>query len=156
MEMDAEAIRDRYEVAGWSITWLAGRYEVSRPTFRRFMVEHGIPIRPVPKRPPGPKGDKHHAWKGDKAGRVAMHYRVRSVLGKPNRCGQCGTREAGLVYDWANLTGDYTKISDYQRMCRSCHVNYDRGVPTMPIGKRGWFVWAVERKRRLRLQGRGL
>ena len=33
--------------------------------------------------------------------------------------------DPSCTYDWANLTGDYADVSDFARMCRSCHRRYD-------------------------------
>jgi len=41
-------------------------------------------------------------------------------------------------FEWANLTGDYTNVNDYDRLCVSCHRYYDAarrrltGMSTMP------------------------
>lgn len=70
-------------------------------------------------------GVNNHSWKGDKATYAALHYRVESSRGKPHYCEVCGTMEAKR-YEWANLTGRYSDIMDYARMCVSCHRAYDR------------------------------
>ena len=67
--------------------------------------------------------DNNSSWKGDSASYAALHLRVQVARGKPARCDRCGTTAAGR-YEWANLTGQYTDIYDYQRMCVSCHQQY--------------------------------
>lgn len=52
------------------------------------------------------------------------HVLTQVARGKPARCDRCGITSAGR-YEWANLTGKYTDIYDYQRMCVSCHRQYD-------------------------------
>lgn len=55
-----------------------------------------------------------------------VHYWVERMLGKPSLCTECGTTEAP-VFDWANLSGEYKReLSDWKRLCRSCHTYMDR------------------------------
>lgn len=55
------------------------------------------------------------------------HQSVRRKRGKPNQCDVCGSKnDVSKTYEWANLTGKYQDINDYQRMCRSCHRNHDK------------------------------
>lgn len=72
--------------------------------------------------------DKNKYWKGDAAGKSAMHKRIEQLFGKPKNCEICKI-SGGLwvVYEWANLTGKYNDPLDYKRMCRSCHRKYDKG-----------------------------
>jgi DNA invertase Pin-like site-specific DNA recombinase len=81
---------------------------------------------------------QHHAvWKGDQAGYQAMHVRVETARGKPQRCERCGsTGDPERVYDWANLTGRYGDVDDYERMCRHCHRQYDDARRGGVVGKR--------------------
>jgi len=54
---------------------------------------------------------------------VRLHQQVRKIRGKASRCiNGCTAR----VYHWANLTGRYEDVSDYQEMCPSCHDSFDR------------------------------
>ena len=84
--------------------------------------------------------DANHAWKGDAAGYQALHLRVAEYRGKPSLCDRCGATEGR--FEWANLTGNYADINDYERMCVSCHRRFDAarrratGQPTSPRGKR--------------------
>ena len=84
--------------------------------------------RYLPERRPQAKRDQraeaNHMWKGDGAGYKAMHLRVYSERGAPACCTKCGTREASR-YEWANLTGNYQDVNDYQRMCVACHRQFD-------------------------------
>ena len=55
----------------------------------------------------------------------SVHRWVVRELGKPKVCDDCHTSEA-KIYDWANLSQLYKKdLSDWRRLCRKCHVNYD-------------------------------
>ena len=70
------------------------------------------------------RGENNHMWKGDNAGYQALHLRVEAARGKPMRCEWCND-EGGLRYEWANLTGNYTDVFDFVRLCLSCHRTYD-------------------------------
>jgi len=56
---------------------------------------------------------------------IAIHNWVRSKLGNPKICLECGTN-ISLLYDWANISGEYLKdIKDWKRLCRKCHKKFD-------------------------------
>ena len=69
------------------------------------------------------RGAKNDLWKGDQAGYQALHLRVASQRGKPSLCAACGKTEGR--FEWANLTGRYTDINDYIRLCVACHRRMD-------------------------------
>ena len=56
---------------------------------------------------------------------VDHHFSVRGVGGKPSKCSACETEKASR-YEWANLTGEYTNPYDYIRLCKSCHIKFDK------------------------------
>jgi hypothetical protein len=89
-------------------TWFKKLQIKSRKPYKRFQ-----------------SGEKNHSWKGDDATYAAFHYRVIAKRGKPHYCSVCGTMKKER-YEWANLTGRYSDILDYARMCVSCHRNYDK------------------------------
>jgi hypothetical protein len=64
-------------------------------------------------------------WKGDNAGYSGFHVRVDRLRGKPKRCESCGLSDENRKYHWANLTGNYSDVWDYKRLCVSCHRKYD-------------------------------
>jgi predicted transcriptional regulator len=70
-------------------------------------------------------GDKNHMWKGNLATKHAFHRRLYSRFGKPGHCEICGTSETTRHYDYANISGNYHKATDYAPMCRSCHWKFD-------------------------------
>jgi hypothetical protein len=70
-------------------------------------------------------GEKNGMWKGKKATYDAFHRRVSSWRGKPIYCEICGRKKKDKRFHWTNLTGDYTNINDYKRMCVPCHSRYD-------------------------------
>lgn len=89
-----------------------------------------------------PRGEKSWAWKGNNVGKAALHNWVEKQLGKPRKCEHCGTVEA-KQFDWANKSQKYKRdISDWMRLCRSCHAKYD--YPTRhkkwlsAVSKLGW------------------
>ena len=67
-------------------------------------------------------------WKGDEVGMGALHDWVKRQLGKPKFCEHCRTTTA-KQFDWANKSGEYRRdLSDWLRLCRSCHAKYDYPV----------------------------
>jgi len=57
-----------------------------------------------------------------------LHEWVYAKLGRPMECENCGSREES-IYDWANISGEYKKdLSDWARLCRSCHRYFDAGA----------------------------
>lgn len=102
--------------------------------------------RYVPERRPAIKrdqiGERNDSWKGDAAGYAALHLRVQAARGKPANCERCGLDDPAARYEWANLTGRYEDVNDYQRMCISCHRSYDAarraatGRCTSPLRRR--------------------
>ena len=71
-------------------------------------------------------GPLHPNWKGDNVGYAALHKWVRQLLGSPSECTHCGTTTAKR-YEWANVSHEYKReVSDWIRLCNSCHYGYDR------------------------------
>lgn len=72
-------------------------------------------------------GSKNHNWKGDKVGEGALHDWVKSRLGFPNTCEQCGfVSEDHHKIHWANKSGEYKRdLKDWMRLCVRCHKLYD-------------------------------
>lgn len=72
-----------------------------------------------------PKGEGHTNWKGDMVGYTALHDWVRSQLGMPRQCEECGENKRKM-YHWANRSGEYKRdISDWIRLCVPCHKALD-------------------------------
>lgn len=109
--------------SGLTMREVAAEVGCSYRVLQRLMPRHGIARRPAIKR--DQSGPKNHAWKGSAANYQALHLRVDAARGKPNKCDRCWTTDADRVYEWANLTGRYDDIDDYERMCRHCHRSYD-------------------------------
>lgn len=72
-------------------------------------------------------GELCYQWKGENVGYRALHNWVERLLGKPSVCSVCkDNTKAHRQYHWANLSGKYYRdISDWARMCASCHCRYD-------------------------------
>lgn len=71
-------------------------------------------------------GNKAH-WKGDKAGYWARHRWLDKNIGRPKKCDSCGDTTKSR-YEWANISGNYYRDpNDYIRLCKKCHVAYDKG-----------------------------
>ena len=65
------------------------------------------------------------AWKGDLAGKGAMHRWIEKTFGKPSYCEICKKTDK-KKYEWANKYHTYLrKAEDYFRACSSCHRKYD-------------------------------
>jgi ferredoxin len=105
-------------------------FKTTQKVVFRWFKELGIKSRVAAKR--FQKGEKNDSWKGDKATYSAKHYRVRAQRGKADHCELCGRCDDGIVYDWANLTGNYSDINDYLMMCRSCHYKMDEHYKNLP------------------------
>jgi hypothetical protein len=83
---------------------------------------------------------------------ASAHIAVSKARGKPAECVDCGlTGPENGPYEWANLTGDYTNVYDYRRMCRSCHRKFDKGrrdatgEPTTPWRYGDSRTWTRDR-----------
>jgi len=74
------------------------------------------------------RADKNPNWRPPKfTGTLReykyYHYRVAKQRGRADSCvNGC----VASVYHWANLTGDYRNMMDYQMMCPTCHSAMDR------------------------------
>lgn len=68
-------------------------------------------------------------WKGDEVGYSGLHQWVKRQLGTPNTCEHC--KKSGLsskAIHWANKSQQYKRdLSDWIRLCASCHKKYDMG-----------------------------
>jgi len=49
-------------------------------------------------------------------------------------CSMCETTKAKR-FEWANVTGDYSNVYDYIRLCKSCHNRFDNVIINI-IGER--------------------
>lgn len=58
-----------------------------------------------------------------------LHRWVSKTLGRPSQCEHC--KNVSGKFEWANKSGSYLKdVSDWLRLCRSCHRKYDNAAST--------------------------
>ncbi len=124
------SVRRLYLGDGMSQVEVAAELGITQKVVWRLMRRHEIPRRPQIKR--DQRGSKNSTWRGDDAGYAAMHYRVAAVRGKPRECEHCGTK-AAIRYEWASRTGNYADVTDYIRLCASCHSRFDGKVANLGI-----------------------
>jgi len=60
-----------------------------------------------------------------------LHAWVARKLGRPSLCEHCGVDKIPEGYkryfNWANISGGYKRdLKDWIRLCRPCHIRYDR------------------------------
>lgn len=91
----------------------------------RVMHNHNLTARSSAKR--DQRGEKNSSWRGPDAGYEALHTRVEVKRGKPSICGHCGTEDPAVRYEWANMTGHYEDVEDFERLCVPCHRKFDAG-----------------------------
>lgn len=120
---DVVAEISRLYLSGMTQSEVGAIVGLSQRDVWKVMHRNDIPSRIAAKR--NQRGTANHMWKADEAGYQALHLRVERARGKPARCERCGATDDARVYEWANLTGHYDDINDFERMCRSCHRRYD-------------------------------
>ena len=109
--------------AGWTQIEIAAALGLTQRIVQRLMARHGLPSRVAAKRDQADPAN--HMWAGAEAGYQAMHLRVKAARGKPLSCSRCSADRPDRRYEWANLTGRYEDVTDYERMCLPCHRRYD-------------------------------
>lgn len=132
VRVDAQEAIRLYD-SGLTLAEVGVELGTTEKVIRKRLIQQGHPRRKAAKR--NQWGENNHMWKGDEAGYASLHRRLEKRYGKPMVCSWCHTTEA-REYNWANLTGKYTNLSDYVRLCRSCHAKYD-----------GHGRWNVNQKR---------
>src|SRR3990167_1088859 len=81
---------------------------------------------------PKPKGKASPRWKGEKASKHHKHEHLTRTYGKPTICENKHCLGRSPIIEWANISGEYKRdISDYFRLCRSCHKRWDMGLITI-------------------------
>lgn len=120
--IDFEEAKKLYE-AGKSQNEIAEHFKTTQKVIHNVFKRNNYKCRVAAKR--NQFGKNNSSWKGDNATYAALHYRVVSQRGRPQKCDVCGTDKSTTIYDWACI-GDYKKVDDYKRMCRSCHWKHDK------------------------------
>ncbi len=62
-------------------------------------------------------------------GYAQAHRRVYSARGRPSPCSVCGTTAGKL--EWANRTGNYLDVQDYDALCTRHHAISDGRVSNL-------------------------
>ena len=71
------------------------------------------------------RGRNHQGWK-EGVGYAGIHDWIRSELGLPIKCDNCGGEESKR-FMWHNISGEYNRdLSDWQRLCAKCHANHHK------------------------------
>lgn len=126
VQIDPETVEHFYWWCDMTQKEIADQLGTSQKVIHSLMRRHGIETRTAKKR--NQTGPNNDSWKGDEAGYQAFHLRVSRMRGKPQKCSACSTEDPDKNYDWANMTGDYSDIWDYKRLCRSCHAQHDHVI----------------------------
>lgn len=94
----------------------------SKPSkVRKFCSPHCYHIDMTKRR-----GANTPRWTGNNVGYISLHQWVSQNRGKPSLCENCGSTDSKR-YEWANISKEYKReLSDWMRLCKSCHVKYDR------------------------------
>jgi hypothetical protein len=71
------------------------------------------------------RGDWNPQWRGDQVGYRGAHRRVQLERGKASSCSIAVCVVGSSVFHWANLTGRYADVSDYESLCVFHHRAYD-------------------------------
>lgn len=73
------------------------------------------------------KAEKSPKWKGDKAGKSAIHNWIKRNYGKANKCENIDCLGKSKKFEWANLKNHkYSHdIKHYKMLCTSCHQIFD-------------------------------
>lgn len=74
--------------------------------------------------PPPRRPGNQHAFRGDAAGRQAMHYRARQLTKGTDVCQRCP--RAAQVTHHRDGNPRNNALSNLERLCRRCHVNHHR------------------------------
>jgi len=122
-DVDESRVYELY-ASGATLDEVAAALGITRKLVTNVLVRNSVPRRKAV--PRNQRGSNNGAWKGDTATYNALHRRVEAVHGTPKHCEVCGTEDASKQYDWANLTGNYTDVNDFKRMCKACHAKFDR------------------------------
>jgi len=77
---------------------------------------------------------KHPAWKGERAGYRAIHYRIVKLYGKAIKCENVKCKHKDYHrFEWACLDGDYKlERNTWAMLCVFCHRQMDK-QQIMPV-----------------------
>lgn len=88
------------------------------------------------------RDEKSHNWKGVNVGYGGLHSWVKRHLGKPDICDNCKKNKLyGKKIHWANKSVKYKRdLSDWIRLCVSCHWKYDKVYLKRKRNNKGKFI----------------
>lgn len=92
-------------------------------------------------------GPDHPNWGGDCITYKGAHLRVTRKRGRPSKCEKCGTTDPSKRYDWASIALPHSNPENYIRLCRSCHLLFDRAKKVLNlrcIECEQLFRWTLE------------
>ena len=108
-------------IEGQPIRWLRGHHKNAPMAGRSHTAEMKARAAAVK------RGELNPNWKGDSAGRCALHVWLNTNhprVGICEGCGHIGKTEYASTTDHA-----YTRNrEDYSELCRRCHTAFDAGI----------------------------
>lgn len=106
---------------------LKGKPKSKEHKIKLSIIKKGKPSLRKGRKFPDTQGEKHFAWKGEKAGLIPKHLWIKRYYGKANKCqNPCCKYANPKRYEWANISGKYLRdISDWMQLCPSCHRKID-------------------------------
>jgi hypothetical protein len=123
-QTDKAWLEQKYLAEKRTLSEIGKESGVSAATVMRALIATGI-LRRGPRDKNNKRGQTNGNWKGEKAKYSALHKRLYKILGKADRCEECGIDDDKTVYNWANLTGKVDDPNDYASLCRKCHMHLD-------------------------------
>ena len=85
--------------------------------------------------------ERNPNWKGTQVSYDSLHAWIYRKLGMPSTCEFCGqSSEDYRKINWANKSGEHKReLSDWIRLCKSCHNKYDNLGKNQKRNKRGQY-----------------
>lgn len=72
-------------------------------------------------------------WKGDNATYGQKHRWIGNNYTHSPKCEECGST---LNLEWSNISHNYYRVrSDWQTLCRSCHMKFDKNIHGIRRGR---------------------
>jgi len=85
--------------------------------------------------------DRNSNWKGDKAGKEAIHDWITRRLPRPANCPNCGSLE---FIELSCKDHIYCRdLNQWSWLCRSCHSIIDKKIKNILEGQRRFFLCPV-------------
>jgi hypothetical protein len=99
-------------------------------------------------------GKKHWAYKGGRAGYVALHEYISQRLGIANLCEQCKRKTVPknrkTWFEWSCKVKPYTRnLKDWWQLCIPCHRKYDGWDKMISDRNKGQTWWKLRERNAL-------